>query len=190
MKAAIISGSSREGNNTLRVANAMKNLILEEGYSAEVIDFREYDIPFFNGYELDINNLTPFQEKLISAWDQSDLIILISPEYNWFPSAELVNMIHQVGNHDFAHLFDKKVFAFAGVSSGRGGRLPGIQMSSVFDKLISHLHKVSVCSPSKYESHYSPDELSEDGEFVLNTPYRKHMKKFVRYNLDLTLKFQ
>jgi chromate reductase, NAD(P)H dehydrogenase (quinone) len=102
----------------------------------------------------------------------------------------LVNMVHQLGNNSFAHLFDKKVFAFAGVSSGRGGRLPGMQLSAVFEKLISFLHKYSVCSPAKFESHYSPQELTESGDFEQESIYKKGMQHFIDYNVNLALKFR
>lgn len=190
MRATILSGSSRSKNNTLRVSKAFQKLLDEKNIEVDLIDFRDYDLQFFNGEEVDIDRLTPFQKKLVDSWDRADLVIVVSPEYNWFPSAELVNMLHQLGDKPFAHLFDEKVFAFAGVSSGRGGRLPGMQLSAVFEKLISFLHKYSVCSPAKFESHYSPQELSESGEFTDENIYQKSMKHFIDYNVNLTLKFR
>lgn len=190
MKAVILSGSSRPENNTLRVSKAIENILTKKGVDTTLIDFTNYDMPFFNGEEFHIDSLSSFQTQLVSAWDKANLVFVISPEYNWFPSAELVNMIHQIGNHSFSHLFDNKVFAFGGVSSGRGGRLPSMQMSTVFEKLIFHMNKYSICSPAKYESHYSPKELSEAGDFTLDSQYKKHMNHFVDYNMALTLKFQ
>jgi len=190
MKATILSGSSRSNNNTLRVSKAIERALVDRGLEVDLVDFRDYDLPFFNGDDVELDNMTGFQKHLIESWASSEIVFVVSPEYNWFPSAELVNMIHLLGNRKFEHLFDKKVFAFAGVSSGRGGRLPSMQLSSVFEKLISHLNKISVCSPAKFESHYSPSELSHSGDFELDSDYQKHFTRFISYNIDLSLKFQ
>ena len=190
MKAAILSGSSRANNSTIRVSKAIEQGLQDKGVEVELVDFRDYDMPFFNEDDMDLGGLSGFQKGLIEAWDRSSLIFVVSPEYNWFPSAELVNMVHQLGNRTFAHLFENKVFAFAGVSSGRGGRLPSMQLSAVFEKLISHLNKLSVCSPAKFESHYSTKEVSESGDFELDSEYKGHLHRFIDYNVNLSLKFQ
>jgi len=44
MKITVLSGSARKGNNTLRVAKAIKKIYLE----TTIIDYQEYDIPSFS----------------------------------------------------------------------------------------------------------------------------------------------
>jgi chromate reductase, NAD(P)H dehydrogenase (quinone) len=190
MKAAILSGSSRSTNNTLRVAKAIEQALIQKGITTDIVDFRSYDMPFFNGEDVNPETLTEFQKNLVSTWNEADIVYVVSPEYNWFPSAELVNMVHQLGNPSFSHLFDKKVFAFAGVSSGRGGRLPGMHLSFVFEKLISHLNVLSICSPAKFESHYSPREVSESGDLKNEGDYKDHLMRFIDFSTKLSLKFK
>ena len=43
MKITVLSGSARKGNNTLRVAKAIKKLHTE----TTIIDYQQYDIPSF-----------------------------------------------------------------------------------------------------------------------------------------------
>ena len=190
MKAAILCGSSRPGNNTLRVCKALARTFEERGIDTNLVDFQQYDMPFFNEDDVALENLTDFQQELIQTWTDARIVVIVSPEYNWFPSAELVNMVHQLGSRTFQHLFDNKVFAFGGVSTGRGGRLPGMQMSSVIEKLVSHLGKYYICSPLKFESHYSAEELDETGNYLKQSPYKHHLERFVDYTLTLSAKFQ
>jgi chromate reductase len=184
-KVTILSGSSRPGNNTLRVSRAIHRICLEHGATAEIIDFKEYDIPFPNGGHVDPNNLTPFQHKLISHWRTSNLVFVVSPEYNWFPSAEIINMIHQLGTHTFKDLFEHKVFATTGVSTGRGGRMPAVQLSYVLDKIINVFETDSITCPKKFESQFSTRTLDENGNSLGNAEYDLGITKYVDYSLQL-----
>ncbi|MFT4522852.1 MAG: chromate reductase [Bacteroidia bacterium] len=189
MNVLIISGSSRTDNNTLRLAKAIQH-ICSADHSCTLVDFVQYDLNFFNKSNLHPSSLSSFQQNMLGAWEKADLVFILSPEYNWFPSAELVNLIHQIGNNNFAHLFDNKTFAFGGVSSGRGGRLPALQLSSIIEKLISFLDKSSIVSPKKFESHYTPDELTHDGHYTSDNRYKSTLENFVEYNLKLSERFR
>lgn len=189
MKVAIISGSARIGNNTLRVARAMQHYLQAEGHSAEITDFQEYDLPFINAGSLTTENLTTFQQHLIRNMDEAQLVIIITPEYNWFPSAELVNMVHQLGTKTFKHLFEDKVFAFCGVSTGRGGRMPSVQLSYVFDKIFNVFNTHSITSPKKFESQFTTQVLDADGNSLGNAEYDKGLAAFLDYSLRTTARW-
>ncbi len=186
IKVTIISGSSRKNSNTLRAANAVR-LCAEQytGSQVDLVSFEDYDIPFMNQGSVDRNNLTDFQQRLVDSWAQADMVFIITPEYNWFPSAELVNMLHQIGDVEFRNLFDGKVFATAGVSSGRGGRMPAVQLTYVFNKLIGVLNTTSIVSGKVFESQFTPKVLSPEGLSLGNTEYDKGLEAFVQYNLKL-----
>jgi chromate reductase len=189
MKVAILSGTSRSGNNTIRVAKAIHSLHQLMNHDTTVVDFKSYDLPFFNGDPIDENNPTAFQNDLLSNWEDADLVYILSPEYNWLISPELANMANHYSGNSHKNLYDNKVFAFVGVSSGIGGRLPTMQLSSVFEKLIFYLGAQSVCSPNKFESHYTPQELDESGNFIKDSGYKKRLKSFVDYSTSLILRF-
>ncbi|MBO6515259.1 MAG: NAD(P)H-dependent oxidoreductase [Bacteroidia bacterium] len=190
MKIAVLSGTSRAGNNTLRLAKAIARLHRNKNHEVEVVDFQHYDIPFFNGPPLDENNPTSFQKNLLTSWADADLVYILSPEYNWLITPELSNMCNHYSGANHAHLYDNKVFAFGGVSSGIGGRLPTMQLSSVFEKLIFYLNKQSVCSPNKFESHYTPQELDEDGNFIQESGFDQRLQNFVDYSTQLCIRFK
>jgi len=189
MKTVILSGSSRESNNTVRLAYAMRKKLVSAGHGCEIVDFRHYDIPFPNKGSLNEDGSSEFQKHMLTSMEESQMVITLSPEYNWFPSAELVNTIHQLGTKKFQHLFEAKVFAFCGVSSGRGGRLPAIQLSGVFEKIISFFHQHSIISPKKFEGHYINRELDEEGHYLGDGSFERAIERFIDYNLQLAVKF-
>jgi len=190
MNVAILSGSSRKNNNTLLVAKALSLLHTKAGDTSHVVDFQNYDLPFFNGDALDEDNPSPFQKELIETWKDADLVYILSPEYNWLVSPELSNMTNHYSGKQHAFLYKDKVFAFVGVSTGIGGRLPTMQLSSVFEKLIFFLRQHSVCSPNKFESHYTHLELDKDGHFLRDQGYEQRMQYFADYCSELCLRFK
>lgn len=189
MKVAILSGTSRKGNNTVRVAKALNALHTAENHDVTIVDFRAYDLPFFNGEPIDEQNPTTFQKDLIDTWGNADLVYILSPEYNWLVSPELANMTNHYSGNNHKFLYDNKVFAFVGVSSGIGGRLPTMQLSSVLEKLIFYLGGQSVCSPNKFESHYTRQELDNSGNFIKDSGYKQRLESFVNYSIQLCNRF-
>ena len=181
MRAVVISGSARSDNNTLRVAKAIANMLPD----TDVIDFVDYDLPNANEPDIDPSSLSSFQSTLVETMRSADLVFVLTPEYNWFPSTEIINMVHQFANRRFKDIFDNKVFAFAGVSTGRGGRMPAVQLSYVFDKIFNYLHLQSISSPKKFESHFTTDCISESGELLDNQEYNRGLKAFVDYSLNV-----
>jgi chromate reductase len=185
-----MSGSSRDGNNTIRLSRATKNMLNKEGYEASLIDFKEYDIPFFNGGYLNRANATEFQENIYSGMSQADVIIIYSPEYNWFPSAEIINLLNQIAGEKNADLFNEKVFVFGGVSSGRGGKLPAIQLSSVVGKVINFLNFSSMVSSKIFESSFTQDHVNENGIILTEDTYKEEFVKFIHYSIKIGLRWK
>jgi len=181
MQTTILSGSSRPNNNTIRLAYAIAAQI----HGAKIIDFKDYDIPFPNQGEVKLSSLTPFQSNLLESLDNSKVVFILTPEYNWFPSAELVNMVHQLANGEHMHIFNNKVFAFAGVSSGGGGRLPVIQLSFMFDKILNVFNMDSITSPKKFEAKFIVKALDDKGVSLGNAEFDNGLSDFIHYTLKV-----
>lgn len=181
MKTVIISGSARLDNNTIRLALAIQKLLPD----AKIIDYTAYDLPNANEIFPGENGLTEFQLNLINAIHEAELLFVLTPEYNWFPSAEIVNTIHQLASDDYGYIFDNKVVAFAGVSTGRGGRMPAVQLSYVFDKIFNVFNHKSITSPKKFESQFTTKCLATDGSMLDNHEYNKGLVNFVEYSVNV-----
>ncbi|MFZ4798518.1 MAG: NADPH-dependent FMN reductase [Bacteroidia bacterium] len=190
MNIAIISGSARANNNTLRVAKAIQLQLTNLNYQSNIIDFTFYDLPLINQGKIDINNWTEFQENLISKWQNADLIITISPEYNWSATPELLNMYNAIGVKEYLDLFAEKTFAFVGVSSGKGGKMPCLQLIQVVGKLVSFSNSQSIVSPKIFESHFTKEVLDENGNSLGNAMFDKGLLDFITYNLAVAKRWK
>lgn len=185
MNICIISGSARINNNTIRVGKALQHLLIDK-HSVSLIDFQQYDIPFINQGEIVPQHLTLFQQQLTKGIEQANLVILISPEYNWSTTPEILNFLHRFGDNSFKHIFENTVFAMVGVSTGKGGKTPAIQLTSILHKIISFLNLESIVSPKIFESHYTKEVLDEDGHSLGNELYDKGLNNFIEYTLRIT----
>jgi len=185
MNIAIISGSARANNNTLRVAKAIQLLLQQNQHEANIVDFTSYDLPLINQGTINSNSLTLFQNNLVTSWRSADLVITISPEYNWSSTPELLNMYNALGVSDFMDLFNEKTFAFVGVSTGKGGKMPCLQLIQVVGKLVSFSNSQSFVSPKIFESHFTKDVLTENGISAGNTIFDKGLTDFIDYNVSV-----
>ncbi len=186
MNIAILSGSPRANSNSLRFSKYLKNLIENKNHTAEIVDFHEFDIPSVGRGKIDIANLTTFQGHLTNVWQNAGLVIIVSPEYNWTVNGDLLNALHQLGGKDFAHLFDNKTFAMVGVSSGRGGKVPCLELTSVLNKIISFTNQYSVVSPRIFESHETPINLDADAKSTGNQIYENTVEAFLNYSIAVS----
>lgn len=186
MNTTIISGSARPKNNTLRAAKAIQKLIA----GSTLIDYTAYDLPNFNGDTSNTIGSTPWQKELLSGIEKADLLIILTPEYNWFPTAEIINTVHQLGTAKHAAIFDNKVVAFVGVSAGRGGRMPTVQLSYVFNKVFNFFNLDSITSPKGFEAQEITACVDIDGELLNNQAFNTGLKQFVNYSIKVAQRWQ
>jgi chromate reductase, NAD(P)H dehydrogenase (quinone) len=190
LKISIISASPRKASNSLRVAQRIKQILEHKNLQEiSICDFENYDIPAVGQGDLDQDQLTDFQQKLIDTWAAGELIIFVVPEYNWNTAPQLINAIDQLGGKPFEYLFNEKVFAFCGVSSGRGGRMPALQMTTLFNKIISFTNQYAIVSPKIYESHETAKNVDEHGNSLGNSFYDKPLEQFIDYSIIIAQKF-
>ncbi|MGF7217728.1 chromate reductase [Spirosoma lacussanchae] len=186
MNIALISTSSRKNGNSLRFINFVRNVLNETGqHDVSVVTFEHYDIPYVGQGSVKQETLTPFQQELISSWAAADLVIFAMPEYNWTAPPQATNTIHQLGGPAFKHLFENKVFAMVGISNGRGGRQPALDMTTVMNKIISFTNSYSIISPKLYESHETDKNLDEAGHFIGHEVYDRTARAFIDYTLNV-----
>jgi chromate reductase len=186
MNIAILSGSARANNNTLRVGKAIQLRLAELGHSASLVDFQQYDIPLINQGPIDEAVFTPFQHELANAMNVAQTIIIITPEYNWSTTPEILNFLHRLGDRKFKHLFDEKVFATVGVSTGKGGKAPALHLHSILNKIISFTDLNSFVSAKIFESHFTKEVLDEAGSSFGNAQFDAGLDDFIRYTLRVT----
>lgn len=184
----ILSGSPRQNSNTIRVARAIKNILNEQLPEEEVkiIDYSGFDIPSEAQGHLDPFNMTPWQKELYESTTNSRVVFVLTPEYNWFPSAEIIQTIHVMASKHFVSMWNNKIFATAGVSNGRGGRMPAVQLSYAINKIINVFNFESLVGAKMFESQFTDKALDQDGNSLGNIEYMNGLKAFINFNLRLS----
>jgi NAD(P)H-dependent FMN reductase len=135
MKVQIIIGSTREGRVTDRAAKWVVNHAREklDGYEVELLDLRDYEMPFFNESVSPQFNPERKPEPIVKKWldklAEADAYILVTPEYSRSYPAVLKNAL------DFTdYQLEKKPVALVAHGSTGGsnavahlrGVLPGV----------------------------------------------------------------
>jgi len=111
----IISGTSRKGSNSKKVALEYKRLLNEKGVEVNLISLDEFHVFERNEefMEMEKKYLIPTRK-----------FIIIVPEYNGSYSGILKLMID---NSDVAQCWHRKKVLLTGVSTGRAGNLRGME---------------------------------------------------------------
>ncbi|CAN5178844.1 NAD(P)H-dependent oxidoreductase [soil metagenome] len=138
MKLQIIVGSSRPGRTSDRVAKWVATEAKTSFDDVEIIDLKEYTLPFFDELispQFNPNReATPEVQKWLDKVAEADAYILVTPEYNRSTSAVLKNALDHL---DFQ--FAKKPVGLVGHGSNGGaqaishlrGIVPAVQAVTV-----------------------------------------------------------
>ena len=118
----VIAGSTREGRFSdkaaLWIAAELKK---QEGVDAEVLDLRDYDMPFFNEMATPSFKQEPYTHEQVARFTkkiaEGDAFVMVTPEYNHGTSAVLKNALDWVYQE-----WNNKPVAFISYGSVGGAR--------------------------------------------------------------------
>jgi len=127
MKIAVILGSIREIRRGGRVAKwLMPQLSKFKGIEFELLDLKDYPLPFFNESNSPEGLEGNYTNKLAKKWaakiGEKDAFILITPEYNHGTSAVLKNALDWV-----YHEWNRKPVAFISYSPNATGGIRAVE---------------------------------------------------------------
>lgn len=122
MNIKIIVGSTREGRFADKVAEWVFNQIKQnEDVSAEILDLRDFEMPFFNESVTPSYKQEPYANEAVAQFTQKiaegDAFVVVAPEYNHGPTAVLKNAMDWVYQE-----WNNKPVAFVGYGSVGGAR--------------------------------------------------------------------
>jgi NAD(P)H-dependent FMN reductase len=145
----VIVGSTREGRFSERAAAWVMDRIAGRGdLEAELVDLRDYPMPFFDQPRAPAHGLRDYPPEVI-PWaekvERADGYLVVTSEYNHGYPAVLKNALDQV----FPEL-GRKPIAFVGYGNAGGARS------------IEQLRQVSIefeMAPLRYAVHILPPEL-------------------------------
>ena len=189
MNCLIINASPNPRSNTQFLSLATKKLLEEEGLNAKVLNFENYDLPLGSLRKFDEHKPSLFQKTLIENTSEASVIFIFSPEYNWLPTPEIINLINLFAKKSNQSMFDNKVFALAGVSSGRGGRTPALVLNQMLNKVLSFLNFESVVSSKIFESQFTQNCVDPSGKLLDNEGYNQGLKNYLDFTIKIANKW-
>lgn len=118
----VIAGSTREGRFSDKAAAWIAGEIKkQEGVKVEVIDLRDYDMPFFNEPVSPSFKQEPYKNEAVARFTlkiaEGDAFVIVTPEYNHGTSGVLKNAIDWVYQE-----WNNKPVAFVSYGSVGGSR--------------------------------------------------------------------
>jgi NAD(P)H-dependent FMN reductase len=179
MNIKIVSGSTRIGRNSHRVALALNNKITALGIESSIVDLNEINLPPF---EERLSFLPEKPERLVEMSNEllsSTGYIFVTPEYNGGISSSLKNFIDTFGRPEFAG----KPIAVASVSSGALG---GIRAAMSLQQLILAIQAFP--QPQMLNVADVEEQLNNEGE-IINPSFEKNLDSFVSSFIGFAKRF-
>ncbi len=87
----VISGSERAGSLNLRLARHAAQRLEADGHAAHVFSLRDLALPVYDGDIQAATGVPASTQRLRQAVLDSDGLLLVTPEYNGFPTPLLLN---------------------------------------------------------------------------------------------------
>ena len=118
----VIAGSTREGRFSDKAAVWIaEEISKQEGVAVEVLDLRDYDMPFFNEPMSPSFKQEPYKNEAVARFtkkiEEGDAFVIITPEYNHGTSGVLKNALDWVYQE-----WNNKPVAFVSYGSVGGAR--------------------------------------------------------------------
>jgi NAD(P)H-dependent FMN reductase len=120
---SVIVGSTRPGRFSEKPANwILQQLMRRGGIEARLLDLRDFPMPFFDQQVPPaMPGRPPYEHEVVKRWTaevaRSDGFIIVTPEYNYGPSAVLKNALDWVYPE-----WHRKAVGFVSYGSAMGAR--------------------------------------------------------------------
>jgi NAD(P)H-dependent FMN reductase len=155
MKVTILSGSTRTGRQSHKLAYYLKKKLEERVVQTNLIDLAETPLPIFGENANEHIAVKERIKEISNRLQQADGLILVTPEYHGSFSAVLKNSLDH-----FWSEFQKKPIAVAAASSGRmGGINASVQLQHVILSLGAYPLPLKLLVPEiqkVFDSDFSP----------------------------------
>src|SRR5258706_6596498 len=87
----VIPGSQRSGSLNKRLASVAVKLARNAGATVDEMDLRELQLPVYDGDIEAASGVPPSALRLLEAIVAADAVLVVTPEYNGFPTPLVVN---------------------------------------------------------------------------------------------------
>ena len=160
LKLKIVIGSTRPGRVGPTVAEWVTSVATAHGgFDVETVDLADLDLPFLD--EPKHPAMKQYEKEHTKRWsaiaDEADAFIFVTPEYDFFPPATLINAL-QVLSQEWKYK-PAGVVSYGGVSGG-------LRSAQELRLLMGNLSMVAL--PGVVPVPFFPQYIGEEGKFVPN----------------------
>lgn len=140
-KLKVILGSTRNARHGDKVGKLIMSLLKEnKSFDAELIDLRDWNLPFFNEVASLPYLAGQYSDEIIKNWttkiEEADAYVIITPEYNHGYPAVLKNAL------DYAYAeWKRKPVGFVGYSASQIG---GARAVEQLRQVVAELHMADI----------------------------------------------
>lgn len=162
MNIKIIVGSTREGRYADRVAAwVLKQFEKHQNISAEIVDLKDFDMPFFDQPVSPLYNQSPYPHESVVRFTakikEGDAFVIIAPEYNHGPTAVLKNAMDWV-----YHEWNNKPVAFVGYGSvGAARAIEQLRLHSIELQMVPIRNAVHISGEQYFPVYFGKGNTDE-----------------------------
>ena len=121
----VIPGSSRTGSFNATLARAACRIAQTQGATARLLDLRTLALPVYDG-DIEAGQGVPASAgELIDAIVEADAVLLVTPEYNGFPTPLVINAFDWISRAQASGARPAGLKATAGKAAGLLSASPG-----------------------------------------------------------------
>ncbi|MDO6962748.1 NADPH-dependent FMN reductase [Rhizobium alvei] len=155
LKLNIIIGSTRPGRVGPKIASWFKDFAASHGkFDVELVDLADFNLPLLD--EAAHPRMQKYEHEATKRWSQSvsaaDAFIFVTPEYDFFPPASLVNAV-QCLLVEWGYK-PASVVSYGGVSAG-------LRATQGLRQLLNNVNMMPI--PQTVPLPFFPNFLKEDG---------------------------
>jgi NAD(P)H-dependent FMN reductase len=179
MHISIISGSTRTGRTSHRVALALNIALQQHGAACTIIDLQEVQLPPFTERLQFLENPPAILQQTADRLRQTKALIFVTPEYNGGITGALKNFIDVFGKAEFA---GKPI----GVATASAGIMGGVRAAYQLQQTILALQAYP--QPQMLLAAEVTKQLDETG-VVINPAFSAKLDMFVNSFITFAGKF-
>lgn len=160
MKITVLLATGREGRMSERVSSFITQVLTEHDYETQFVDIRSFESP------RTVAKWAP--DEISENWKQviedTDLLIIVSPEYNFMFPGELKILLDRLTTE-----YKNKPVILAGVSAGNFGGARAVEFLKLYVTSLGFSFKSALYYPTVEQ------EFSEEG----STTNPKHKERLL-----------
>lgn len=175
LKLKVILGSTREGRFSEYAGAWMLDLAKKHPeLEAEVLDLRDYEMPFFDQMATPSSKTEPYTHPAVQKWTakiaEADAFVVIAPEYNRGIPGVLKNAIDWVYPE-----WNKKAIGYVGYGTAMGARsIEHLRTSAIEQQMVPVRQAVHIAAPWTMRENFvgpmkpgSLDQFERDAQTML-----------------------